>query len=152
MYSKYVRSGSIDVSQGWHLLTLRFDHQRINLSVDGGEEIPVPSSYPIAKSTFTENYSAGKPYAYESNVFWTNRRFIRGPRFPGQGSLTPIVTDDHQAELSQPWFTSKLVICANGSRQNKFLKADIAEVIALPTTSPDDISNYLINKWDIERA
>jgi len=149
---------SINVSQGWHVLAIRFAGGMISFSIDGSAEEFVPTQFnpptfrrtpniatkvpsTSLKSTITSDYNLGTPYIREDNVFHNGRRFIAAR-----------ATNGNEPDISNEfyWYPSQLSICAN-HKQNQRLKADIAEVICIPTTDISPVLNYLIKKWDIER-
>lgn len=150
---------SINVTQGWHVLAIRFSGGMISFSMDGAVEEFLPTQFnpptfrrtpnnatkvpsTSLKSTITGDYDPGTLYLRESNVFHNSRRFIAARDTKGN---EPDISNDFY------WYPSQISICAN-HKQNKRLKADIAEMICIPTTDINPISNYLIKKWDIERV
>ena len=163
MYSNqsFPRSGNINVGQGWHLLAITFRGGTISISVDGETEEFLPTQFnnklvrqpnnptriPVTdlKSTLTTDYYPNIAYPYEANVFHNSRRFIRTNRSTQLANFEPSISN------STYWFPSKLNICSNHNQAQK-LKADIAEMICIPTTDINPVANYLIKKWDIERA
>ena len=156
MYSTTARSGSIDVSQGWHLLSIRFAGGMISFSMDGGTEEFLPTQFnpptfrrtpnnatkvpsTSLKSTLTGDYDPSNSYLREDNVFHNSRRFIAAQNT--QGNEPNIANETF-------WYPSQLNICANHNQRQK-LKADVGEMICIPTTDINPVANYLIKKWDI---
>jgi hypothetical protein len=143
--SKRTANNNINVSQDWHLLSISFRSGSIFLSVDGRPEQVIPNTFPQIKSTVTGNYLTTKIFNYEDNVYHKAVRFIRTNQQTNQAGFEPDVSNPRY------WFPSKLNICCNHA-QTQRLKADIAEMICIPTTDINPVANYLIKKWDIERA
>jgi hypothetical protein len=157
--SNYKGPNPINVSQGWHLLSIRFAGGMISFSIDGEVEEFLPTQFnpptfrrtpnnatkvpsTSLKSTITDDYDSSESYLREANVFHNSRRFIAAQNTKGN---EPDISDETY------WYPSQLSICAN-HKQTQKLKADIAEMICIPTTDINPVANYLIKKWDIERA
>jgi hypothetical protein len=134
----YVKtSGFIDPTVGWHLLKVKFFNGDVYYSIDNGAETISTVDYLNPDSP---DWLDNKTYNLNENIMHNKIRY----RSKQNGSFNrePSITN------TTYWAQSLMLIGSNRGTA-KYLKMDCGELICIPTSADDQISNYLINKWDI---
>ncbi len=133
-------SGFINPTVGWHLLKVKFFDGDVYYSIDDGAETIATVDYLNPDSP---DWLNNKTYSINNNVIHNKIRY----RSKRSSSINrePSITNTY-------WWAQSLMLIGSNRGTVKYLKMDCGELICIPTTADDQISNYLIKKWDIERA
>ena len=134
----YVKtSGFIDPTVGWHLLKVKFFNGDVYYSIDNGAETISTVDYLDPDSP---DWLNNKTYSVNNNVMHNKIRY-RSKR-SSSANQEPSITNTY-------WWAQSLMLIGSNRGTAKYLKMDCAELICIPTSADDQISNYLTNKWDI---
>jgi hypothetical protein len=138
----YVKTsqGFINPTVGWHLLKVKFFNGDIFYSVDDGAETISTVDYLNPDSM---DWLSTATYTTNTNIMHNKIRYRAKRSVPA--NVEPNLNNSYY------WGQSLMLIGSNRGTV-KYLKMDCGELICIPTSADDQISNYLINKWDIERA
>ena len=129
----------INPTIGWHLLKIKFFNGDVYYSVDEGAEGISTTDYLNPDSPA---WLKNKTYSANNNVMHNKVRYRAVKTSLNQ---EPSITN------TSNWSQSLMLLGSNRNA-NQYLKMDCGELICIPTSADDQISNYLIKKWDIERA
>lgn len=127
----------INPTIGWHLLKIKFLNGDVYYSVDEGAEGISTTDYLNPDSPPWIN---NKAYSANNNVMHNKIRFRARRSVPK--NVEPSLNTSYY------WAQSLMILGANRNA-NQYLKMDCGELICIPTSADDQISNYLIKKWDI---